>query len=139
MAWLEKLHHPEYYVKTFLKWAFLSMIVGMIGGLLGAAFHHALHFVTHVRAENQWLIYLLPAGGLLSVAIYRVLGMTKNRNRLVSVLLFVQLDLNKEMQHAGGTLRTLVQKLVFYSTVINLASSTKTPDSEQESGVFHSL
>lgn len=102
MTWLDTLHHPEYYVKTFLKWAFLSVIVGMIGGLPCA-------------------------------------GHDKNRNRLVSVLLFVQLDLNKEMQHAGGTLRTLVQKLVFYSTVINLASSAKTHDSEQESGVFHSL
>ena len=89
MTWLDTLHHPEYYVKTFLKWAFLSVIVGMIGGLLGAAFHHALHFVTHVRAENQWLIYLLPAGGLLSVTIYRVLGMTKNRgtNEIIDAIL----------------------------------------------------
>ena len=89
MTWLEKLHHPEYYAKTFLKWAFLSMIVGMVGGLLGAAFHHALHFVTHVRAENNWLIYLLPVGGLLSVAIYRVLGMTKNRgtNEIIDAIL----------------------------------------------------
>ena len=89
MTWLEKLRHPEYYVKTFLKWAFLSMIVGMVGGLLGAAFHHALHFVTHVRAENNWLIYLLPVGGLLSVAIYRVLGMTKNRgtNEIIDAIL----------------------------------------------------
>ena len=89
MAWLEKLHHPEYYVKTFLKWVFLSAIVGIVGGLLGAAFHHALHFVTHVRAENNWLIYLLPVGGLLSVAIYRVLGMTKNRgtNEIIDAIL----------------------------------------------------
>ena len=89
MTWLEKLRHPEYYAKTFLKWAFLSMIVGMVGGLLGAAFHHALHFVTHVRAENNWLIYLLPVGGLFSVAIYRVLGMTKNRgtNEIIDAIL----------------------------------------------------
>ena len=89
MTWLEKLRHPEYYVKTFLKWAFLSVIVGIVGGLLGAAFHHALHFVTHVRAEHNWLIYLLPVGGLLSVAIYRVLGMTKNRgtNEIIDAIL----------------------------------------------------
>ena len=89
MTWLEKLRHPEYYVKTFLKWALLSVIVGMVGGLLGAAFHYALHFVTHVRAENNWLIYLLPVGGLLSVAIYRVLGMTKNRgtNEIIDAIL----------------------------------------------------
>ena len=33
MTWLDTLHHPEYYVKTFLKWALLSVIVGMIGDL----------------------------------------------------------------------------------------------------------
>lgn len=26
MAWLDKLHHPEYYVKTFLKWGVLGVI-----------------------------------------------------------------------------------------------------------------
>lgn len=89
MAWLEKLHHPEYYVKTFLKWTILSVTVGVIGGLLGAAFHHALHFVTHVRQENPWLIWLLPVGGLLTVAIYRLFGMTKNRgtNEIIDAIL----------------------------------------------------
>ena len=89
MIWLEKLHHPEYYVKTFLKWAILSVTVGIVGGLLGAAFHHALHFVTHIRAEQQWLIWLLPLGGLLTVAVYRVLGMTGNRgtNEIIDAIL----------------------------------------------------
>ena len=75
----EKLHHPEYYIKTFLKWAILSLIMGVVGGLLGAGFHHALHFVTHVRAENNWLIFLLPVGGLLTVALYGWLGVRRNR------------------------------------------------------------
>ena len=79
MTFLEKLHHPEYYIKTFLKWSVLSLIVGIVGGLLGAGFHHALHFVTHVRAEQNWIIYLLPLGGLLTVAIYRVFGIRRNR------------------------------------------------------------
>ena len=79
MAWLEKLHHPEDYVKTFLKWGFLGVLMGAIGGVLGAVFHHALHFVTHVRSEHMWLIFLLPLGGLLTVAIYRLFGMQGNR------------------------------------------------------------
>ena len=89
MTWLDRLHHPEYYIKTFLKWAFLSVSMGIIGGLLGAAFHHALHFVTHVRAENQWLIFLLPVGGLMTVAIYRILKMPKNRgtNEIIDAIL----------------------------------------------------
>ena len=79
MAWLEILHHPDDYVKTFLKWGFLGVLMGAIGGVLGAVFHHALHFVTHVRSEHLWLIFLLPLGGVLTVVIYRLLGMQGNR------------------------------------------------------------
>ena len=79
MAWLEKRHHPEDYVKTFLKWGLLGVLMGAIGGVLGAVFHHALHFVTHVRSEHMWLIFLLPLGGLLTVCIYRLFGMQGNR------------------------------------------------------------
>lgn len=79
MAWLEKLHHPEDYLKTFLKWGLLGALMGVLGGLLGAGFHHALHFVTHVRSEHMWLIFLLPLGGLLTVAIYRLPGMQGNK------------------------------------------------------------
>lgn len=89
MKLLEKLHDPEVYVKTFLKWTFLSVTVGALGGLLGAAFHHALHFVTHVRGSHDWLIYLLPLGGLMTVALYRVLGITNNRgtNEIIDAIL----------------------------------------------------
>ena len=79
MAWLEKLHHPEDYVKTFLKWGFLGVLMGTVGGIMGALFHHALHFVTHIRSEHMWLIFLLPLGGLATVMIYRLFGTQGNR------------------------------------------------------------
>ena len=79
MAWLDRINHPEKYVKTFGKWTLLGLLMGVLGGLLGAGFHHALHFVTHVRSEYTWLIFLLPVGGLLTAALYRVLKMQGNR------------------------------------------------------------
>ena len=79
MAWLEKLQHPEDYVKTFLKWGLLGVLMGAMGGVLGAVFHHALHVVTHVRSEHMWLIFLLPLAGLLTVTLYRLFGMQGNR------------------------------------------------------------
>ena len=79
MAWLDKVHHPEVFVKSFCKWGLLGLLMGVLGGLLGAGFHHALHFVTHLRSEHTWLIFLLPLGGLLTVAIYRAFRMTGNR------------------------------------------------------------
>jgi len=89
MAWLQKLHHPQYYVKTFLKWVLLGLLIGTVGGLLGAIFHHALHFVTHLRTEHNWLIFLLPLGGLLSVGIYRIFGLRNNRgtNEIIDAIL----------------------------------------------------
>ena len=79
MAWLDKIHHPETYVKLFIKWTFLGLLMGAIGGLLGAGFHHALHYVTHIRSEHTWFIFLLPVGGILTVALYRLMKMQGNR------------------------------------------------------------
>ena len=89
MAWLEKLHHPEHYVKAFVKWGILGVLVGIVGGLLGAGFHHALHFVTHLRGEHTWLIFLLPVGGLISVGIYKVFKLQGNRgtNEIIDAIL----------------------------------------------------
>lgn len=89
MAWLQKLHHPEYYIKTFLKWVFLGTVIGIIGGLLGAGFHYALYFMTHLRGEHNWLIFLLPLGGLMSVGIYRLFGLRNNRgtNEIIDAIL----------------------------------------------------
>ncbi len=77
------------YTVSFLKWVLLGLLMGVWGGLLGAAFHHALHFVTHLRNHNTWLIFLLPAGGLLSVGIYTLFKQRSNRgtNEVIDAVL----------------------------------------------------
>lgn len=79
MAWLEKMHHPEDYCVSFAKWTLLGVLMGALGGLLGAAFHHVLHFVTVLRSQSPWLVFLLPAGGLLTVAVYKLLKLEDNK------------------------------------------------------------
>lgn len=79
MTKTETLRNLKQYVTVFVRWCILSAIMGTVGGLLGSVFHHALHFVTHVRSEHMWLIYLLPLGGLVSVAIYRHPKMRGNK------------------------------------------------------------
>ena len=79
MSWLSGFQRSEKYTRVFIRWCILSTIMGIVGGLLGAGFHHALHFVTHLRSEHMWLIWLLPLGGLLTVAIYRHPQMRGNK------------------------------------------------------------
>ena len=79
MKRIDFLRRPENYGKTVVRWCILSIIMGAVGGLLGAVFHHVLHFVTHVRSEHMWLIFLLPLAGLLTVAIYRHPKMKGNK------------------------------------------------------------
>lgn len=108
MSVLEKLHHPEQYVKTFVRMILLGTLMGTIGGLLGAGFHHVLHFVTHFRGEHTWLIILLPLGGLVSVGIYRVCGMQGNRgtNEVIDAIL------------TGKPVNPLVAPVVFVASSI---------------------
>ncbi len=108
MAWLEKLHHPENYLKTFLKWASLGILMGALGGVLGAVFHHALHFVTHLRSENNWLIFLMPLAGLLTVAIYRLKPLQKNRG--TNEIIDATLD--------GESVSPLVAPAIFAATAL---------------------
>ncbi len=60
------------YVKSFIKWTVIAVIVGCLGGTLGSIFHESIDYVTHLRADNPWLLYLLPIGGLVIVFIYNL-------------------------------------------------------------------
>ena len=108
MAWMNHMRQPRQYLTVFLKWGFLGILMGTLGGLLGALFHHALHFVTHLRLQNTWLIFLLPLGGLLTVWIYRVFGLRNNRgtNEIIDAVL------------DGHAVSPLVAPVIFLATSI---------------------
>jgi len=75
----EKLRSPWRYIITAAKWFALGILVGVVGGLIGAAFHHTLAFANSLRGANNWLIFLLPVGGLAIVGVYMLLRLTHNR------------------------------------------------------------
>ena len=89
MTLFSNLSKPKAYLTTFLKWGLLGLLMGILGGLLGAGFHHALHFVTTLRETHNWLIFLLPIGGLLSVGIYTIFRQRSNRgtNQIIDAVL----------------------------------------------------
>lgn len=59
-------------IKKYALWVLLGIMSGVVCGGIGVLFSKAVGFVTELRQNNGWLLYLLPAGGLLSVAIYKL-------------------------------------------------------------------
>lgn len=86
---LTKLRYPKNFGIAFLKWTLLGILMGALGGLAGTLFHHTLHFVTQLRGERPWLLFLLPLGGLLSIGIYKVLKLERNKgtNEIIEAIL----------------------------------------------------
>ena len=64
--------HLTLYARAMAKWLVVSVVVGLLCGLLGSAFHYGVHFANGIRETHVWVIYTLPAAGLLAVALYRL-------------------------------------------------------------------
>lgn len=60
------------YLKTLGKWLVLAVITGTLCGLVGTAFHVGVEYATELRGAHPWLLWCLPAAGLLIVAVYKL-------------------------------------------------------------------
>jgi H+/Cl- antiporter ClcA len=56
---------------NFTKWLWICLLAGVFSGLLSAIFLVSLKWVTQLRTENTWLLFLLPLGGLLIGFLYK--------------------------------------------------------------------
>ncbi|MBQ0041148.1 MAG: chloride channel protein [Clostridiales bacterium] len=65
-------------VGTLLKWGFLSIIIGIGVGLISAVFSYLIALATDFRVAHNWVVFGLPIGGLIIVAMYRLSGQAKN-------------------------------------------------------------
>lgn len=79
MVFRNKIKNPVHYLLLFFKWLFFGVLIGIVGGLIGTGFVYVLKFVTGLRTENDWLIFLLPLGGLAIVGTYRLFKLQSNR------------------------------------------------------------
>ena len=52
-------------LKALLKWIVVSLLTGVFCGLIGTLFHKSVEYVTELRGEFPWLLFLLPVFGLL--------------------------------------------------------------------------
>lgn len=58
-------------IRVALQWFFFAIPTGLICGLVGTLFHLSVERVTELRADQPWLLFLLPAAGLLITALYK--------------------------------------------------------------------
>ena len=69
---------------TFVKWIVLGSVVGILSGTASAFFLKSLDYVTDVRLDHPWLLYLLPLGGVLVSFLYMRYGKNSSKgNNLI--------------------------------------------------------
>ncbi len=66
--------HWRLYALALGKWLALALVTGILCGVIGSAFHIGVHLATELRGGHPWLLYLLPAAGLVITAIYKLTG-----------------------------------------------------------------
>lgn len=69
---IQRIKSSFNYLKSFVKWLVIAGITGIIGGIIGSLFHMSIDFVTYVRAQNEWIVFLLPVGAVVIAFLYNV-------------------------------------------------------------------
>lgn len=103
-----KIKHNIQRAVVSIKWVIFAIIIGALVGLCGIAFYFLLSFVTVLRKQNPWLLFLLPVGGLAIAALYRLLHDEKDAgtNLVISAI------------HSDDELPLRMAPLIFISTLI---------------------
>ena len=93
---------------TLLKWTLCAIISGFVVGGIGAGFAIALTYVTSFRITHQWLLFLLPIGGLGIVGLYQLAGVKKSKgtNLVINAI------------HSNEEVPIYVAPLIIISTII---------------------
>ena len=102
-----RVQHMSLYVTALLKWLAVGALVGGVGGFVGAAFHLGVNYATNVRMTHPWVLYLLPLGGVIIAALYRLCRLEGAGTNAVI-----------ESVHFGKKVPALLVPLIFVATVI---------------------
>jgi H+/Cl- antiporter ClcA len=73
-----RVRHMIKKIVACLKWIGLAVLTGVAVGAFSTAFAWCLLNVTALRGVFPWLLFLLPAGGLVIVLLYRASGLKKD-------------------------------------------------------------
>lgn len=70
-------------IGILLRWILVAGVTGGILGVIGGGFAVCITEVTGFRMEHPWMLYLLPAAGLVIVALYRLDPYKGGTNRIL--------------------------------------------------------
>ena len=68
-----RVHTSVVYLITFVRWMLTGVLIGALLGVIGAVFAIFVEKATHLRQEHDFLLWLLPLGGLAIAGIYRLM------------------------------------------------------------------
>lgn len=95
------------FFSAFLKWLIIAGLTGAVGGVVGSVFNISVARATTLREANPWLLFLLPAGGIVIAAIYHFTKMENvNTNTLIDSV------------HLGEKVPVILVPVIFLGTVI---------------------
>lgn len=103
-----KLEHNAKRIGTSLKWVIFSIVSGVSVGCVGTLFYFGMSFVTLIRGRYPSILFLLPLGGVIIVALYRIMHDEKDTgtNLVLSAI------------HSDDNLPLRMAPLIFISTLI---------------------
>lgn len=97
----------KYYIAALVKWLTLAMLVGLVCGVVGSLFHLGVEWATECRERHSFLLWCLPAAGLVIVGFYKL---TKTEGQGTDDII--------EAVHNGKSLPLLLLPAIFIGTVL---------------------
>jgi H+/Cl- antiporter ClcA len=96
-------------ISLSFKWVSICILIGLFSGTASAFFLVALEWVTQIREHNNWIIWLLPIGGLIIGLGYYYFGqeVVKGNNLLL-----------EEYENPQKTIPLKMAPLVLFGTLI---------------------
>ena len=99
--------HVGLYVQAIVKWLALALVTGVFCGVVGSLFHIGVERATELRIAHPWLLWCLPAAGLVIVAFYKI---TRTEGQGTNDIL--------EAVHHGRALSIWLLPAIFLGTIL---------------------
>lgn len=96
-------------LRFFVKWTFLSSLIGLFVGVVGGVFGNGVAYVTRLWNARPELVFLMPVAGLMIVSLYR-LAHEENNQGTDGILEAISSE--KEVSFATGP-------LIFAATILS--------------------